>query len=153
VNRELETYLRRATRGLWGKKRLEVREELTQHVLEKAHGHEVGGLQREAAIARALTELGDPRAIRSGMIGVHTMPKLFRNTAALGLFAAISLTALNSSRAQIEVVLPNANLDALSANPITNSKFATYLLSFESIKQNLEGLGIVVDSTAKAPVG
>jgi hypothetical protein len=78
VNRELETYLRRATRGLWGKKRLEVREELTQHILKKAHGHRVADFSQDAAIARALGELGDPRGIRSGMIGVHMIPNAMR---------------------------------------------------------------------------
>jgi hypothetical protein len=40
----LEAYLWAATRGLWGRKRLEVRKELTAHVLERAHKHEVAGV-------------------------------------------------------------------------------------------------------------
>jgi hypothetical protein len=50
----LETYLNTATRGLWGKKKLEFREELEAHVLEKAHKLELQGFNHTDAIQKVL---------------------------------------------------------------------------------------------------
>jgi hypothetical protein len=55
---DLQRFLQTATRGLWGKHKLEVREELEAHVLERAHKHELLGLAREEAIFKSLAELG-----------------------------------------------------------------------------------------------
>jgi hypothetical protein len=76
---KLERYLKNATQGLWGKRKLEVREELESHVLERARKHELSGLTREAAISKTLEELGNARAINHKMAEVHTMPKLLRS--------------------------------------------------------------------------
>jgi hypothetical protein len=64
---ELEQFLHTATRGLWGKRKLEVREELEAHVLECAHKHELLGMTREQAISKSLSELGPAQVIRSGL--------------------------------------------------------------------------------------
>jgi hypothetical protein len=74
----LEKYLQQATKGLWGVKKLEIREELTAHILERAYKHEIAGIAHEIAISRAIEELGDAKTIRTGMIGVHTMPNVFK---------------------------------------------------------------------------
>lgn len=55
---ELEQYLKTATRGLWGKRKLEVREELKAHVLERVRKHELLWLSREDAVSKSLSELG-----------------------------------------------------------------------------------------------
>jgi hypothetical protein len=72
---ELERYLKNATRGLWGKKKLEVREELEAHVLERAHKHELLGLTREDAISKSMQELGNARAINQRMMEVYMFSK------------------------------------------------------------------------------
>lgn len=64
---ELEHFLKSATRGLFGKRKLEVREELESHVLERAHKHELLGLSREDAVSKSLAELGSAQVIRSGL--------------------------------------------------------------------------------------
>jgi hypothetical protein len=71
---ELETYLKAATRGLWGKRKLEVREELESHLLEKAHKHELLGLTREEAIFKSMQELGNARVMNTGFIMLQTRP-------------------------------------------------------------------------------
>jgi hypothetical protein len=88
----LEHYLNTASRGLWGKRKLEVREELEAHVLERARKHELSGLTREDAISKTLEELGNARAINHKMTEVHTMPKLFRSFIATA-FAFFALLA------------------------------------------------------------
>jgi hypothetical protein len=72
---ELETYLKTATRGLWGQKKLEVREELEAHMLERAHKHELLGMAREAAISKAIQELGNARVINQHMMEVYMFSK------------------------------------------------------------------------------
>jgi hypothetical protein len=72
---DLENYLRMATRGLWGKRKLEVREELEAHVLERAHKHELLGLTREDAISKSMQELGNARVINQCMMEVYMLSK------------------------------------------------------------------------------
>jgi hypothetical protein len=72
---DLEKYLRMATRGLWGKRKLEVREELEAHVLERAHKHELLGLTREDAISKSMQELGNARVINQRMMEVYVLSK------------------------------------------------------------------------------
>jgi hypothetical protein len=154
VNRELETYLRRATRGLWGKKRLEVREELTQHVLEKAHGHRVVGFSQDAAISKVLSELGDPRAVRDGMIGVHTMPNLLKSSFAAALVATIAAISLNGTSAQVTAISRTPVEPCLTTNAttyqsvgdkgqlMTGGCIGGYWLELTSLRAVLEPLGV-----------
>lgn len=89
---KLETYLRRATGGLIGSKRLEIREELTAHLLERAHKYEIAGLTHQGALTRAIEELGDAQTIRAGMIGVHMIPQVSRMLIFIGLATAFALS-------------------------------------------------------------
>jgi hypothetical protein len=72
---QLEDYLKTATRGLFGKHKLEVQEELQAHVLERARNHELLGLDREVAISKSIQELGDARVINRHMMGVYVLSK------------------------------------------------------------------------------
>ena len=89
-------YLKRATSGLIGKTRLEIREELTAHLLERAHKCEIAGNTHDDALAKAIEELGDARTIRAGMIGVHTMPKIYATTGLAAIIAAGLIALLNA---------------------------------------------------------
>ncbi len=81
----LERYLRRATRGIWGRKRLEVCEELQAHILERAKAFSIGGLPCETAVERVLAELGEPQLVNRGMLRIHTLPLLLPAAALLSL--------------------------------------------------------------------
>lgn len=145
----LETYLRRATRGVWGSKRTELIAELRGSIEARIWMLECQGYSSEHALETALTELGEPRAIAAGLIGVHTMPRIFRSTLALSLFAALSVTLINSSRAQIEVAVMGMKVITQPTNVVSGppGRPVHYLLSFESIKLNLEAAGISVVET------
>ena len=148
MNAPLETYLRRATRGVWGKKRLELIAELRGNIEARIWMLVCQGYAPERALEVALSELGEPRAIAAGLIGVHTMPQIFRSTLALGLFAALSVTLINSSRAQIEVIGGGTFVIKTAKYRITvTGASGTYFLKFSSIKENLESAGITVDDT------
>ena len=88
MNRDVEQYLRRATRGLWGRKREEVREELGAHVEGRINAHLIAGLDERTAVERTLTELGQPAHVSAGMVRLHTAPTL------MGLGAMMSAAAL-----------------------------------------------------------
>ena len=101
----LEKYLNTATRGLWGKKKLEVREELEAHVLEKAKRHQLLGLTEHAAISRTLEELGHSQTINRKMTEVYTMPTIRSGLLIGALFtAAFSLTATGVAQVAISEI-------------------------------------------------
>lgn len=78
-----ERYLRRATRGLWGTKRLEVREEIAGHLAERVTAYQIGGLNEQEATERALAELGAPQFVNRGMVRIHTLPTVMGSSLAL----------------------------------------------------------------------
>ncbi len=75
AERELRRYLRRATRGLWGKSHTVVWAELEGHIRMRAAELQITGLSEEAAILRALSELGSPSLVSHGMAHVYILPK------------------------------------------------------------------------------
>jgi hypothetical protein len=91
---ELEHYLKNATRGLGGKRKLEVREELEAHVLERVRKHEFLGLTREEAISKSLSELGSAQVIRLGLQRTYSAKPIF-SLISLGLIF-LGFTALPS---------------------------------------------------------
>ncbi len=150
----LEQYLTQATKGLWGKKKLEIREELTAHILERAYKHEIAGISHEIAVAQAITELGDAKTIRTGMIGVHTMPNVFKISGFLAVVAAGAIAMLSVSSAQITVLdrlpikecLENKQLmvsvQTPSGQTIPNMGCQGLFISVESLKTVLEPQGV-----------
>ena len=82
---QVERYLKRATRGLWGKKRAEVREELEAHLRDRVLAHRIAGMREDDAVEKTLLELGNPHTVSRGMISLYTMPTLVGS----GLIAAV----------------------------------------------------------------
>jgi hypothetical protein len=147
--------LQAATRGLWGRKRLEVREELTAHILERAYRHEVAGLGHEVAVARAIAELGSPQTIRAGMIGVYTMPNLLKISGAMTVLVAGAIAFWGVSRAQVTGInrLPIAECAdtqtssfevKLNETLVKASCNTGFWLSIESLRSTLEPLGVKI---------
>ena len=159
----LERYLQKATAGVWGRKKLEIREELHAHILEQAHKFEVFGLDKESAVTRVLEQLGDAKSFSQAMRGVHTMPKVFT---ALGLvtISTIALVAMLSvSQAQIIFTerTPIEQCRQSSEDTIT-LKFPSgqeipnfscsggSWLSIESLKAVLEPQGVKFETTGNS---
>jgi hypothetical protein len=112
---ELEQYLKNATRGLWGKRKVEVREELENHVLERALKHELSGLTREAAILKTLEELGSSRAINRKMTEVHTMPALLKSMLT-AMFAVFAFMTSATNPAGADRLKPSFELQCINTN-------------------------------------
>ncbi len=87
---ELQKYLQKATRGLYGKRKLEVREELESDITERTKRFELLGLEKPKAILKALEELGNPQKLAFGFWEVEiAMQKHF-------VFVSLALVTLSS---------------------------------------------------------
>jgi hypothetical protein len=111
---ELEQYLKTATQGLWGKRKLEITEELKDHVLERKRKHEFIGMTREQAISKSLSELGSAQVIRSGLHRTYFTKPIF-SLIWLGLIF-LGFTALPSAE-QPHLPILNQSLE-ISVIPI-----------------------------------
>ena len=88
MNPNVETYLKQATRGLWGRKRQEVKEELGAHIEGRIKAHLIARLDESTAVERTLAELGQPAQVSAGMMSLHSLPQL------VGLGALATATLL-----------------------------------------------------------
>jgi len=71
-----EQFIRRATRGLWGRRRVEAQGELRSHIYERTQYHLQLGSNEQDALTRTLRDLGDPRAVHLGLLRIHSLPLL-----------------------------------------------------------------------------
>jgi hypothetical protein len=136
----LETYLKTATRGLWGKKKLEVREELENHVLEQAHKHELLGMTREDATRKTIQELGSPHTLNQGMKGVYVMPQLIRSSVALIALITCIIVTMPRSTAQVSVMTSIRDLHNI---------FDVTWLNVESLATTLKNAGATLTQEGK----
>ncbi len=151
----LEHYLKRATHNVWGAQKLKIQAELRGSIEARAWQLECSGHPPQTALEIALRELGDHRAINAELIKVHTMPNFLKNTALLGLFAAVTITSLNSSQAQIDVInIPTVQIVTSPSNMtgtiassewVISEKHNLQFLDLVGIKQNLERQGVTVE--------
>ena len=72
----LEQYLNRATRGLWGQKRRDLRDELHGNLAQHALNLQLTGLSPDAALDQALVDFGPPDRVSVGMLRVYALPRL-----------------------------------------------------------------------------
>ena len=100
VKTRVEMYLRRATRGLWGRKRLEVREELAAHLEARVLSYQITGLAETDAVKRALAELGSPQEVSLGMAKLYTFPKVAGSGLAFAALCVLTLAAWPHTIAQ-----------------------------------------------------
>jgi len=100
MNREVERYLRRATRGLWGQKKREVEEELMAHISGRLNAHLIAGLDEIVALQKTLEELGSPEEVNSGMTTLYLTPKLLSSSTLIMAFTLLAYVAITSGAAQ-----------------------------------------------------
>jgi hypothetical protein len=145
MSKELETYLKNATRGLWGKRKLEVCEELEAHVLEQAHKLELQGFNKTDAIQNVLEQIGPANIVSRGMIGVHTMPNVFRASILIAALFTGTLTLTTSSIAQVSVSAILGQDNAVSRLYLNVESFVKNLKQAGwSITQSNQGLEITI---------
>lgn len=142
-------YLRQATRGLWGKKRLEVREELATHLEERITAHRIGGLSEAEATERALAELGAPMHVSQGMTRLYTLPTVMGSSLALLALCLVVLALWPKSMAQTltgTFYWPSRPcVNALGGPRETSTCFTMskgFWVSHEALRQALEPQGV-----------
>ncbi len=81
--RRIGHYLAAATKGLWGRERAVVREELEAHIESRVAAHLLAGMSEEAAVEATLAELGASKSVGSDMARVYA-PQVVIGAAARG---------------------------------------------------------------------
>ncbi len=140
----LEQYLSRATRGLYGAKKLEVQAELRGSIEAR-----IWQLERQGntnALEIALLEMGEAKTINVGLFKEHVMPIISK--AAFMLIAAITLAvaSLSSSQAQVTWATAKDNPMFFQANCGCN-----FFLSLRDLRNSLEKAGATVTETMSQP--
>lgn len=97
---EVERYLNRATRGLWGRRRREVREELEVHLFERITAHRIAGLNEGDAVEKVLREMGEPGEVSSGMMRLYTAPWVAGSGVFLAAICTLIIVTFSSGLAQ-----------------------------------------------------
>ena len=140
----LETYLKQATRGVWGKRKQDAILELRGNIEARIWTLEHKGKTKAEALEIALQELGNARAINSGMTQVHTMPHITRNILLAGLISSFAAVGWTSSTAQIQTVVPSIQGVCCQMFPtIQQPQF----VSLNDLKSELESAGVTVDES------
>lgn len=83
---ELEQYLARATRHLWGRRRREAMAELRGNIHQAMLDHQLSGATPDEALRRALLDFGPPERASRAFGRVHSLPAVGR-----ALLAALTL--------------------------------------------------------------
>ena len=154
----VETYLRQATRGLWGRKRLEVREELAAHLHERALSYQLAGLSETDAVKKALAELGKPQEVSLGMAKLYTFPTLLKSGTVLAAACVCVVALLPKGTAQTLAATPyfpsTACVKAIDAGKANSSKqcfgFSDIWFNRQALRAALEPQGVKVGQ-APAP--
>ncbi len=129
----LETYLKQATRGIWGKRKQDAILELRGNIEARIWTLEHQGKTQSEALEMALQELGDPRAVRAGFVQVQSLPFILR---------AVVLAAIT-----IWTTFPLAPIEArVQARP--NFDGLGNLTGFEISSRSLEQALLVVPETS-----
>jgi hypothetical protein len=160
-DKRIENYLRKSTRGLWGRKRLEIREELSAHIDGRVNSHLIAGLRETDAIEKTLIELGHPMNVSTGMARLYTLPVVAGSGMMLAMCCAVVVVLLSGSTAQtlntVNVIPADECLEPQGALPTYCETYDNFT-TLESLKETLEKQGVAVGSvgynwTLKFPNG
>ena len=113
---DTERYLRRATRGLWGRRRRDAILELRAAIEDKIYRATLLGLDPKEAERRALRDLGDPNLVAQELNLVHTLPRGVQVTLGVALIGMLSLAPIQSA-AQVVGANFSATQDTCDFSP------------------------------------
>lgn len=91
---EVDRYLKRATRGLWGEKKRDAQTELRGAIEDKVYRHRLLGLNETEATTAALRDLGSPQAIARELGEIHTLPQTLKVLAFMGVAGLLGFQAI-----------------------------------------------------------
>lgn len=144
---QLDRYLRRATRGLCGRRRREVREELETHLQDRIRAYRIAGLSEGDATEQTLKELGHPKEVSRGMAQLYALPPLIGSGTLLAALCVLFVIALPEGVAQsLEVSYRHPSSGCLERNRGCDSIFEW--TNAEALRNALEPQGGAVRETA-----
>lgn len=103
MNRDVQRYLRHATRGLWGQRRRTLQAELQGHIEARIHEFQIAGHDVAEATRLTLNELGGPARISTAMVRLYITPGAARTSVLMGLLALVSIQPLKSAPLQLGI--------------------------------------------------
>lgn len=133
----LEQYLNNATRGIWGKRKLEIREEIEADITERSKKFLLDGFSRDQALAKTFEELGSPQQLSTGFWEVQmAMQKNF-------MFGAVMLFSVVTWQATLQ---RNFNYSCVSPNKLVQleTQVSSSFLNQFSMARNLENLDFTI---------
>jgi hypothetical protein len=144
----LEQYISRATRGLYGAKKLEIQTELRGSLEAR-----IWQLERQGntnALETALNEMGAAKTINAGLIKEHLMPNISKIAFAAIAATALSITTISSSNAQVGWAVPKIELGQEGRYVMC---FCSNLyISLSDLKTMLEKAGATVEESMSQPL-
>ncbi len=141
----LEQYISRATRGLYGAKKLEIQAELRGSIEARIWQLERQGCTN--ALETALLEMGESKTINSGLIKEHLMPNISKAIFVFIAVITLTIAGLSSSHAQVGWAAPRDNPSFLNPNCSCN-----FYMSLNDLKRSLEKAGATVTETMSQPL-
>ncbi|THF71619.1 hypothetical protein E7T06_01290 [Deinococcus sp. Arct2-2] len=142
---DIARYLQRSTRGLWGRQRRELRQELRGHLEARCQELRLAGLTPAEAIRHTLRELGQPEQVSLGMAQVYLLPQMARVTAIGALMICTAFLAITTGSRGFAQVQGYQPLFALPAGPYT-------YLDTQSLQGELLKAGVAVSGHPQRPV-
>ncbi len=123
----LEQYLNNATRGIWGKRKLEIREELEAHILENARKYEITGFTPDQSVTKVLGQLGNPRTLSFGFWEVYVV---MQRQLMLGSLMVVMLFSIATWQATIQRDFKFSCASANQSQSIEGNKTTSWLNAF-----------------------
>ncbi len=138
----LEQYISRATRGLYGAKKLEIQAELRGSIEAR-----IWQLERQGnanALETALSEMGEAKTINAGLFKEHLMPIISKAVFVIIAATALTITTLSSSQAQVGWATAQDEY-------LKNSGFHDIFVNISDLKSSFEKAGAVVTENMAEP--
>lgn len=138
---EIDRYLKRATRGLWGQKKRDAQAELRGAIEDKMYRCRLLGLDETRSVASTLSDLGSPAAIARELGEVHTVPQTLKVLVFVGVAGLLGLQAV----AQVGTVRAAPDVPPSGAADTCNyseARINTLSKDYaQYVRQNIERLG------------
>ncbi len=146
MNRQLELYISRATRGLYGAKKLEVQAELRGSIEARIWQLEMQG--NTNALETAVSEMGAASSINSGLFKEHVMPSFSKAVFAAIAATALTIAGISSSQAQVGWAESNFLMVASNGNGFCSPLY----IRIVDLKTILEKAGATVVESLSKPL-
>jgi hypothetical protein len=147
-DKRIEAYLNKSTRGLWGRKKADVKEELAAHIQGRINAHLIAGYNEKDALEKTLTELGNPTYISAGMARLHSLPVVVGSGVVLTTLFALVVVFVSNTVAQVLErleIFPSAFCLSRDDPKISmDCSVDGFWLSLENLKATLEPQGVLV---------